>query len=98
MPDGQKDRRLDKLALWSLQTVFGIALLVASWFLGGLYERLEKVDTKVNANATTAHVNAEKLDSQSESNRRQWQKISDLESRVSRLEGQIHRHGSGNGN
>ena len=91
MPDGVKDRRLDKLALWSLQTIFGIGLLVASWFLGGLYERVEKVDNKVNANTTQAQVNKEKLESQTESNRRQWQKISDLESRTSRLEGQIHR-------
>ena len=93
MPDGVKDRRLDKLALWSLQTIFGIGLLVASWFLGGLYERVEKVDNKVNTNTTQAQVNKEKLESQTESNRRQWQKISDLESRVSRLEGQIHRLG-----
>ncbi len=96
MPEGQKDRRLDKLALWSLQTIFGIALLVASWFLGGLYERLEKVDTKVNANATTAQVNEEKIESQASSNGRQWQKLSDLESRVSRLEGQIQRLSNSN--
>lgn len=90
------NKRLDKLAIWSLQTIFGIGLLVASWFLGGLYERVEKVDTKVNTNTTQAHVNEEKIEGQTESNRRQWQKISDMESRISRLEGQIHRLGGDN--
>lgn len=85
------NRRLDKLAIWSLQTVFGIGLLVASWFLGGLYERVEKVSTKVNTNATQAQVNKEKLEGQADSNGRQWQKLSDLESRMSRIEGQMHR-------
>ena len=91
MSDESKDRRLDKLALWSLQTIFGIALLVASWFLGGLYERLDKVDVRVNTNTTQVQVNEEKISSQSQSNGRQWQKLNDLESRLSRIEGQISR-------
>lgn len=92
MPNTGQDRRLDKLALWSLQTIFGIGLLVASWFLGGLYERLEKVDGRVGENSTAVQVNQEKIDSQSESNGRQWRKLNDLESRMSRLEGIINRN------
>ena len=89
MPDTPKDRRLDKMGLWALQTIFAIGLLVAGWFLGGLYERMDKNDDKVNKNTTQRELNKAAVEKQAESNSAQWRKIGDLESRLSRIEGSL---------
>lgn len=81
-----KDARLDKLLLWSLQTIFGIGLLVASWFLGGLYERLDKVDARVGENNTQTRINEERISNVTDVNQVQWKKLNDLENRINRLE------------
>ena len=89
MPDTPKDRRLDKLALWGLQTFFGVGLLVAGWFLGGLYERVDKTDERVEEAVTLSEVNKKQVEQQSQSNAAQWRKIGDIQERLSRIEGKL---------